>query len=69
MFDFEKAVSIGRRKASSNFDFKSIMVTKIGDIYTVVYRDEEGNKKTVQGITAQEIFDYSEHKLSKKNDI
>lgn len=65
MFEFEKAVSIGRRKASSNLDFKSIVVTKIGDIYTVVYRDEEGNQKTIQGITAQEIFVFAEHKLEK----
>ena len=46
-----------------------ILVTKVRDIYTAVYQNEEEEIKHEDGITAQQIFDYAKHRFSKKNDI
>lgn len=53
----------------NNLEIKIIAMMKVGNSYVVAYRDREGNKMTATQITAQEIFDFAERKIKKKNDI
>ena len=66
MFDFEGENRMARMKDSR---IEAILVAKVRDSYIAVYQNEEGERISGDGITAQEIFDFSKHKLSKKNDI
>lgn len=66
MFDFERENMMTRMKDSR---IEAILVAKVRDSYIAVYQNEEGERISGDGITAQEIFDFSKHKLSKKNDI
>lgn len=66
MFDFERENMMTRMKDSR---IEAILVTKIRESYIAVYQNEKGERMSGDMITAQEIFDFSKHKLSKKNDI
>lgn len=59
----------GNTTTEINVIEEAFLIVKIRDSYIVVYRNKEGEFKNEFGITAQEIFDYSKYKLSKKNDI
>lgn len=53
----------------NNLEIKMIAMMKVGNSYVVAYRDGEGNEIMAGQITAQQIFDFAERKIRKKNDI